>query len=93
MPLTTTGASKRRCLTDNFAADLFQGYDMEDLPCTNNELEHCFASHGFMSDEPRADGEPFLASWSVGPFALLLLSSRHRDSAAYLAAIEARLLQ
>jgi hypothetical protein len=29
-------------LTDNFAAGLFQCYDLEGLPRTNNELEHCF---------------------------------------------------
>jgi hypothetical protein len=29
-------------ITDNFAAGLFQCYDLEGLPCTNNELEHCF---------------------------------------------------
>ena len=29
-------------ITDNFAAGLFQCYDVEDLPRTNNELEHCF---------------------------------------------------
>jgi hypothetical protein len=29
-------------LTDNFAAGLFQCYDVEGLPRTNNELEHCF---------------------------------------------------
>ncbi|HEY4388600.1 MAG TPA: hypothetical protein VGN34_29475 [Ktedonobacteraceae bacterium] len=29
-------------LTDNFAAGLFQCYDVEGLPRTNNDLEHCF---------------------------------------------------
>jgi hypothetical protein len=29
-------------ITDNFAPGLFQCYDVEDLPRTNNELEHCF---------------------------------------------------
>jgi hypothetical protein len=29
-------------LTHNFAAGLFQCYDVEGLPRTNNELEHCF---------------------------------------------------
>jgi hypothetical protein len=29
-------------LTKNFAPDLFQCYDVEGLPCTNNELEQCF---------------------------------------------------
>jgi hypothetical protein len=29
-------------ITDNFAAGLFQCYDIEGLPRTNNELEHCF---------------------------------------------------
>jgi hypothetical protein len=29
-------------LTDNFAAGLFQCYDIEGLPRTNNDLEHCF---------------------------------------------------
>jgi hypothetical protein len=29
-------------ITDNFAAGLFQCYDVEGLPRTNNELEHCF---------------------------------------------------
>ena len=29
-------------ITDNFAAGLFQCYDVEGLPSTNNELEHCF---------------------------------------------------
>jgi hypothetical protein len=29
-------------LTNNFAAGLFQCYDVEGLPRTNNELEHCF---------------------------------------------------
>src|SRR5260370_5728727 len=28
--------------TSNFAAGLFQCYDVEGLPCTNNELERCF---------------------------------------------------
>jgi hypothetical protein len=29
-------------MTDNFAAGLFPCYDVEGLPRTNNELEHCF---------------------------------------------------
>lgn len=29
-------------ITNNFAAGLFQCYDVEGLPRTNNELEHCF---------------------------------------------------
>ena len=29
-------------ITDNFAAGLFQCYDVEGLPGTNNDLEHCF---------------------------------------------------
>ncbi len=29
-------------ITENFAAGLFHGYDVEGLPRTNNELEHCF---------------------------------------------------
>ena len=29
-------------LTDNFATGLFQCYDVEGLPRTNNDLEHCF---------------------------------------------------
>ena len=29
-------------ITDNFAAGLFHCYDVEGLPRTNNELEHCF---------------------------------------------------
>jgi hypothetical protein len=29
-------------ITDNFAAGLFQCYDVEGLPRTNNELEQCF---------------------------------------------------
>src|SRR5436305_11074717 len=29
-------------ITDNFAPGLFQCYDVEGLPRTNNELEHCF---------------------------------------------------
>ena len=29
-------------ITDNFAAGLFQCYDVEGLPRTNNDLEHCF---------------------------------------------------
>jgi hypothetical protein len=29
-------------ITDNFAPGLFQCYDVEGLPGTNNELEHCF---------------------------------------------------
>ena len=29
-------------ITDNFAAGLFQCYDIEGLPRTNNDLEHCF---------------------------------------------------
>ncbi len=29
-------------ITDNFAAGLFECYDVPDLPGTNNELEHCF---------------------------------------------------
>jgi hypothetical protein len=29
-------------ITENFAAGLFQCYDVEGLPRTNNELEHCF---------------------------------------------------
>jgi hypothetical protein len=29
-------------ITDNFAAGLFVCYDVEGLPRTNNELEHCF---------------------------------------------------
>lgn len=28
--------------TSNFAAGLFHGYDVEGLPRTNNDLEHCF---------------------------------------------------
>jgi len=31
-------------LTDNFAPGLFQCYDVEGLPCTNNELEQCFGT-------------------------------------------------
>ena len=45
--LTTLGplasAFEHFChLTDNFAAGLFQCYDIAGLPRTNNELEHCF---------------------------------------------------
>jgi hypothetical protein len=29
-------------ITDNFAAGLFHCYDVQGLPRTNNELEHCF---------------------------------------------------
>ena len=29
-------------ITENFAVGLFQCYDVEGLPRTNNELEHCF---------------------------------------------------
>jgi hypothetical protein len=29
-------------ITDNFAPGLFECYDVEGLPRTNNELEHCF---------------------------------------------------
>ena len=29
-------------ITDNFAAGLFECYDVEGLPRTNNDLEHCF---------------------------------------------------
>ena len=29
-------------ITENFAAGLFQCYDVEGLPRTNNDLEHCF---------------------------------------------------
>jgi len=29
-------------ITDNFAAGLFECYDVQGLPRTNNELEHCF---------------------------------------------------
>lgn len=29
-------------ITDNFAGGLFQCYDVEGLPRTNNDLEHCF---------------------------------------------------
>jgi hypothetical protein len=29
-------------ITENFAAGLFQCYDVPDLPRTNNDLEHCF---------------------------------------------------
>jgi len=29
-------------LTENFAAGLFQCYDVKGLPRTNNDLEHCF---------------------------------------------------
>ncbi len=29
-------------ITDNFAAGLFRCYDIEGLPRTNNDLEHCF---------------------------------------------------
>jgi hypothetical protein len=29
-------------ITENFAAGLFECYDVEGLPRTNNELEHCF---------------------------------------------------
>jgi hypothetical protein len=29
-------------ITHNFAPSLFQCYDVEGLPCTNNELEECF---------------------------------------------------
>jgi hypothetical protein len=29
-------------ITHNFAPGLFQCYDVEGLPCTNNELEQCF---------------------------------------------------
>jgi len=51
-------------ITDNFAAGLFHCYDVEGLPCTNNDLEHCgWRSHGFTSDEPQGDVGPFQA-WS-----------------------------
>jgi hypothetical protein len=37
------GAFEHFChQTSNFAAGLFQCYDVEGLPRTNNELEHCF---------------------------------------------------
>jgi len=37
------GAFEHFChITNNFAAGLFQCYDVEGLPRTNNELEHCF---------------------------------------------------
>jgi len=29
-------------ISENFAPGLFQCYDVPDLPCTNNDLEHCF---------------------------------------------------
>jgi len=29
-------------ITENFSAGLFHGYDVADLPRTNNDLEHCF---------------------------------------------------
>src|SRR5439155_17998208 len=29
-------------ITDNFAPGLFHGYDVQGLPRTNNDLEHCF---------------------------------------------------
>jgi hypothetical protein len=29
-------------ITNNFAGGLFHCYDVEGLPCTNNDLEHCF---------------------------------------------------
>jgi hypothetical protein len=31
-------------ITTNFAPGLFQCYDVEDLPCTNSELERCFGT-------------------------------------------------
>ena len=31
-------------MTHKFAPGLFQFYDIEGLPCTNNELEHCFGT-------------------------------------------------
>ncbi len=31
-------------ITNNFAPGLFQCYDVEGLPCTNNELERCFGT-------------------------------------------------
>lgn len=37
------GAFEHFChITDNFAAGLFHCYDVEGLPRTNNDLEHCF---------------------------------------------------
>jgi hypothetical protein len=43
-----TSGEKGECIahfcqiTKNFAPDLFQCYDVEGLPCTNNALEECF---------------------------------------------------
>src|SRR5204863_3313385 len=41
-------------ITENFAAGLFQCYDVPDLPRTNNALEHCFGVA--RSHERRATG-------------------------------------
>ena len=46
-------------ITENFAAGLFQCYDVEGLPGTNNALEHCFGVAAGL----------FLGWWSVVPFA------------------------
>jgi hypothetical protein len=51
-------------ITNNFAPGLFHCYDVEGLPRTNNDLEHCgWRWHEFMSVEPQADAEPFQV-WS-----------------------------
>ena len=55
-------------ITDNFAAGLFECYDVQGLPRTNNDLEHCLGWRGSMSEGRGADGEPLLASWFVAPF-------------------------
>jgi hypothetical protein len=48
-------AIKHFChITRNFAPGLFQCYDSEGLPCTNNELEQCFGTARV--HEPRATG-------------------------------------
>ena len=57
-------------ITDNFEASLFHCYDVEGLPGTNNDLEHCgWRWHGSMSGEPRADVGRFLVWSYVVPFA------------------------
>ena len=40
-------------ITHNFAPGLFQCYDVEGLPCINNELEACFGHHAELCVKPQ----------------------------------------
>lgn len=55
--------------TDNFASGLFQCSDVEGLPRTNNEPEHCFGVARVLERHTTGRRGRFLGWWAVGLFA------------------------